>query len=89
MYFLVVGSGLCYSRLMQKGFSKNYGEITTLNIGAGGSHSYWKKRVAYARIARDYDMEAKKRADLERRRKVKAKIARLDLLRELVKGEDW
>jgi hypothetical protein len=68
---------------MQKGFRKNLSSISITPIGAGGSHSYWKKRTAYTRIVRDVDVEAKREADLAKKRLTKAKIERLQMIKEL------
>jgi hypothetical protein len=66
---------------MQKGFQKEYGSVSTRNKGAGGSHSYWKRRVELAKIVADW--EAKKKADLDRKRKTKNRIERLQMIKEL------
>jgi hypothetical protein len=66
---------------MQKGFHKNYSEIKTRHGGVGGSHEYWKKRTDLSQI--DIDWEAKRKADLARKRMTKAKIERLQMIKEL------
>jgi hypothetical protein len=66
---------------MQKGFQKNYSSCTTRDKGVGGSHTYWKRRVELAKIVADW--EAKKKADLDRKRLTKAKIERLQMIKEL------
>jgi hypothetical protein len=66
---------------MQKGFHKNYGEVSTRPKGSGGNRTYWEKRVALQKIVCDW--EKKKAADLAKKRMTKAKIERLRLIKEL------
>jgi hypothetical protein len=66
---------------MQKGFHKNYGEISTRDQSRHGHTAYWEKRVALSKI--EIDWEKKKAVDLEKKRKVKLKLERLQMIKEL------
>jgi hypothetical protein len=66
---------------MQKGFSRNYGDVSTQDKSRGGSRTYWEKRVALKKVVCDW--EAKKAADLAHKRKLKFKLERLQMIKEL------
>jgi hypothetical protein len=66
---------------MQKGFYRNYGDVSTQDKSRGGSRTYWEKRVALKKIVCDW--EKKKAADLKKKRQIKAKLERLQMIKEL------
>jgi hypothetical protein len=66
---------------MQKGFAKNYNEISTRDQSRHGHRTYWEKRTELSQV--DIDWEKQKKADLEKKRKVKLKLERLQMIKEL------
>jgi hypothetical protein len=67
---------------MQRGFQKDYHSISIDDKSVGGIYSYWKSRVDLSKIVCDW--EAKKEADLAHKRLIKARIERLQMIKELV-----